>query len=941
MEGKLRKITTKPTKELKILSGGKKFIANLKAFAIFFAALLIIDMVLFVVVGGSVDRNYAYIVLSDMFLAGILQFLYIRFDKKGLYAAEVIIALILIFTIVELMLYKTYGIFMPPGSAINNAKNVTEHYSDELVKVVANNMTFIIRFLIFYAAILLASNEYLIKKQEKKSFDSFTKEEKKIQYAILITSVVLFVISFLSIDSINDFTYNVQKNGVKAAFIRSFYKSSDNIKLSSINENEFTPTIKDDALEKYNAFNIDYKNLDVGSLDERCKNINEYVASRKPSKKNEYTGIFKGKNLILICAEAYSHYVINKELTPTLYRLTNNGFKFTDYYAPSWGGSTTSGEFAFLTGLIPSDAAESMKNTIGKNMCFTMPRVLKNENYSTCAYHNGIYKFYNRNMTHRENMGFDDYIACGNGLEEITGEWPSDEIMIEKTFESYRDKKPFCVYYMTISGHAFYNNSEDFKVTKSIKKVKEVYGDKYPEQVNNYICYQIYLEEALSKLVQSLEERNMLDDTVICMTTDHFPYGLNSEAFTDGVDYIPYLYENFEMDEFDQDKSMPILWCGSLENEHKDLVKTIDTPTSSIDLLPTLLNLFGARYDSRLIAGRDVFSDEEPFVVYNSGAFVTDKGRFSKLTNRFKSYDGTNVEKEYIEEYKEKARNLILFSQYVVTNNYYDYIFTNNNISEEYRNSVGTVNMDVQVKLEKKDYEHFVEYFKKCNEEYISKRAALKEERENRDKQDKVVYLTFDDGPNNYYDKILKALSKNNIKATFFVVGTAKEKELKKIKEEGHTIGLHSASHNYSYIYRSEKDYLWDLYELQDFVYQVTGEYSHYIRFPGGSKNRVSDEVNSGIMDKLRPLVEDLGFEYYDWHVATGDSSERATREHILSSVERGLQNDYDELIILMHDLHSVTVESIDDVVKLCKGYGYRFDKITDMTIPFHSIGVN
>ncbi|MBR0039560.1 MAG: polysaccharide deacetylase family protein [Lachnospiraceae bacterium] len=168
-----------------------------------------------------------------------------------------------------------------------------------------------------------------------------------------------------------------------------------------------------------------------------------------------------------------------------------------------------------------------------------------------------------------------------------------------------------------------------------------------------------------------------------------------------------------------------------------------------------------------------------------------------------------------------------------------------------------------------------------------------------------------------------------------------KEKELKKIKEEGHTIGLHSASHNYAYIYRSENDFLWDLYELQDFVYQVTGEYSHYIRFPGGSKNKVSDEVNYGIMDKLRPLVEDLGFEYYDWHVATGDSSEFATKEHILSSVERGLINDYDELIILMHDLHPITVDVIDDLVKLCKEHGYRFDKITDETIPFHAVGVS
>ena len=941
MEGRSRKKIEEPAKEFTLLKGIKVYMANFKAFAIFFAVLMITDIVLFIVAGGNVERNYLFLVLSNILLAGILQFLFIRFGKKGLYVVEIILAVVMLFTIMELLLYKTYGIFMPIGSAINNAQHVTENYSNELLEVVANNMTFIIRFVIFYAAFLVTSNEYLIKNQEIKVFDDLPFKERKINYAVFIMSIVFLLISFLFIDSSNDFTYNVQKNGVKAAFVKSFSKSGDSIKFTSTNVAE--TIAKDDILEKYNAFDIDYKNLDVGNLDERCKNVNEYVASRTPSNKNEYTGIFKGKNLILICAEAYSHYVINEELTPTLYRLTNNGFRFTDYYVPSWGGSTTSGEFAFLTGLIPSDAAESMKNTIGKNMCFTMPRVLKSEGYNTSAYHNGNYKYYDRNMTHRENIGFDEFIANGNGLEDIAGNWSTDEAMIGKTFDTYYDKKPFCVYYMTLSGHAFYNNSEDFRVTKSIKKVKEVYGDKYPEQVNNYICYQIYLEDALTKLIKCLEEHSMIDDTVICMTTDHFPYGLNSEAFTNGVDYLPYLYEKIDMDEFDLDKSMPILWCGSLENEHKNLVKSIDAPTSSIDLLPTLLNLFGAKYDSRLIAGRDVFSDEEPFVVYNSGSFITSKGRYSKLANKFVSSDGANVEKEYIDEYKEKARNLILFSAYVVANNYYEYIFSNNNTNVEYKNIIGKVDMDVPVKLEKKDYQHFVDYFKKCNENYTKKKVTLKRNRESVDdvKRDKVVYLTFDDGPNNYCDKILEALSRNNIKATFFVVGTLKEKELKNIKEEGHTIGLHSASHNYAYIYRSENDFLWDLHELQDFVYQATGEYSHYIRFPGGSKNKISDEVNYGIMDKLRPLVEDMGFEYYDWHVATGDSSEFATKDHILASVERGLVNDYDELIILMHDLHPITVDAIDDLIKLCKEYGYRFDKISDETIPFHAVGVS
>lgn len=912
------------------------FIANAKSFAIFFVVLMVIDVVLFIVAGGNVDRNYFYIVASNLALSGILQFFYIRFGKKGLYAVEVIVAMILLLTITEIILYQTYGVFMPLVSAINNAENVTANYADELVRVIAKNVTFIIRFLLFYAAFLLASNEYLIKKQEIKLFDEQDKDVKNINIGILIASIIVFILLFLTLEKTNDFSYNVQKNGLKSAIIKSFHKTNDSIKIAATTAS--TTKNNKEFLATYNVLDIDYENLDESNVDERCKNINKYVASRVPSKKNEYTGIFKGKNLILICAEAYSHHVINEKLTPTLYRLTNNGFKFTDFYVPSWGGSTTSGEFAFLSGLIPYDAAESMKNTMGKNMCFTMPSVLKREGYNTGAYHNGNYKYYDRHLTHRENIGFDYYIANGNGMEDIAGPWAPDEDMIEKTFESYHDKTPFCMYYMTLSGHAFYNDNTNFKVTKNIEKVKEVYGDKYPDQVNNYICYQLYLEDALKALVDTLEKYDLLDDTVICITSDHFPYGLNSASFTEGIDYIQYLYEKMDFDEFDIDKNMPILWCGSLEKEHKSLVKTIDEPTSTIDLLPTLLNLFGAEFDSRLLAGRDVFSDAEALVAYNNGSFITKHGKFSKFANKFIPNEGSTLSKNDIEIYKEVTKNLILFSAYVIEDNYYDYIFTNSKIPDDIKKSITTINIDVPVDIKKKDYQHFVEYFKKCNEKYLDNKLNRSDANT---KKEKTVYLTFDDGPNNYSDEILDKLKKNNVKATFFVVGTNKAKELKKIKDAGHTIGLHSASHNYSYIYRSEEDYLWDLYELQNFVYQVTGKYSHYLRFPGGSKNKVSDEINYNIMGKLRSLVEELGFEYYDWHVATGDSSSEITKERILSNVERGLINNYDELIILMHDLHPVTVDAIDDVIDICKKHGYKFDKITDDTIPFHAIGVN
>ena len=924
------------------------FIANVKAFAIFFIALMIMDIVLVIATKTNMDVNYVTIIMTNLAVAGVLQFIFILFGKKGLLIIDIIVLLALVFTIVEILLYNTYGLFMPLKSIISRSQNVTENYNEELLEVVGTNVTFIIRFVIFYAAFIVASDEYLIRKKEIVLLKNKNRIEKIINIALLTISILVFTINFIVADKSNDFSYNVKKHGTKIALTKNFFKTSDKIKLEtslitvndelSEGKDENKEDEEDNYLNNYNVLDIDFTKLDESNLDERGKNVNEYVSRRKPSNKNKFTGIFKGKNLILICAEAYSHYILDENLTPTLYRLTNNGFKFTDFYVPSWGGSTISGEFAFLNGIIPNDAANCMEKTIGKNMCFTMPRVLKREGYNTGAYHNGNYKYYDRNLTHRENIGFDYYIATGNGLEDITGAWPIDEAMIETTFESYHSSEPFCMYYMTLSGHAFYNADDNSKVVKNIKKVKEVYGDKYPNQVNNYICYQLYLEDALKKLMESLEKYNLIDNTVICMVSDHYPYGLNSASFTNGVDYIPYLYGKTDLDQFDLDKNMPIIWSSSLEKEYSESEKLVDSPSSTIDILPTLLNLFGASYDSRLIAGRDVFSDIEPFVVYNSGAYITKDGKFSKYTNKFITNDGSKASREYVDEYNEKARNLILFSAYIVEDNYYNYIFTNKNVPNEIKKDMISFNIDIPVPLDKKDYNHFVEYFKKCNEDYI----VRKSEKENKAKNDKkIVYLTFDDGPNKYNDKILEILNKHNIKATFFVAGTNKEKGLKKIKDEGHSIGLHSASHNYSYIYKNAENYLRDLYDIQNYVYQVTGEYIHYLRFPGGSKNKVSDEINLGIMDELRDIVEDIGFEYYDWHVATGDSSKDVSKDYVLANVRRGLSNEYDELIILMHDLHQVTVEVLEDVIELCKESGYSFDKINDDTEPFHAIGVS
>lgn len=673
-----------------------KYIANIKSFAIYFLVLTIIDIILFAITNyGAMDisKNYLHIIFVNVALAGILQFLCVRFDRRGVFISNIVVAILVLLTIVEIVIFQTFDAFMPPFSLMKNTTNVATTFTADLMKIVGSNVVFIIILIDFYSFFVSFSKKILLKKRSRKSFASKDLIYKRVNVGILLFSVFLLVLSFFLSDRTNNFTLNLHKNGLKTALFADIFKKDDTIKVvkeeNLVEEVAIEEDEKTRYLKEYNVLDIDFENLDTSEVSNRFKDINAYVANRRASKKNSYTGLFKGKNLILICAEAFSSCIIDESLTPTLYRLTNNGFKFTDYYVPSWGGSTISGEYAFLNGIIPEYGTESLKDVIGKNMCFTLPRALKREGYNTGAFHNGSAKFYDRNLSHGKNLGFDYYLANGSDPDNIVGGWVDDIGLFSNTIDYYHDKKPFCMYYMTLSGHAFYNDNNNEKVTKYIKRVKEAFGDKYPDQINNYYCYQLFLEDALKALLEKLEEYKLMDDTVICMNSDHYPYGLYNNAFTDNLDYLPLLYDNLQMDPFDRDKNMPIIWCKKLEDNNFDLSKTIDLPASSLDLVPTLLNLFGLEFDSRLIVGRDVFSDIEAIVPYNNGGYITREGRkYSSFSFTFHTYSGDKVDESYVDHLDETVKNLNTFSKFIVDNDYYNYIFTNKNVSDELKNKM-------------------------------------------------------------------------------------------------------------------------------------------------------------------------------------------------------------------------------------------------------------
>lgn len=205
----------------------------------------------------------------------------------------------------------------------------------------------------------------------------------------------------------------------------------------------------------------------------------------------------------------------------------------------------------------------------------------------------------------------------------------------------------------------------------------------------------------------------------------------------------------------------------------------------------------------------------------------------------------------------------------------------------------------------------------------------------------KVVYLTFDDGPGPYTQELLDVLDRYNVKATFFVTN-GKPDYQNLIAEEasrGHTVAIHSASHDYSRIYQSVDAYFDDLNEMNNIIFTQTGKYADIIRFPGGSSNTVSRSYCEGIMSQLVCAVEAKGFRYCDWNVSSGDAGSANTASQVICNVINGIKGR-NISIVLQHDIKKFSVDAVEEIIQWGLSEGYTFLPITSTT-PMSHHGIN
>ncbi len=430
-----------------------------------------------------------------------------------------------------------------------------------------------------------------------------------------------------------------------------------------------------------NVMDVDLEAVAESTSNKDIQWLARYFNSKTPTNKNQYTGMFKGYNVIFLTLEGFSGYAIDPELTPTLYKLVNEGFVFKNFYTALHYTSTSGGECQNLLGLYPKDGnPSSMKRTgvLGTNCYFSLAQQLGRLGYTNLGYH-GNTDMYGRYASHT-NLGY-TWKQYQTGLQlEMNSDgsnylWPQrDKYVIDASVDDYiNSDTPFNIYYLTISGHMPYSNN---RVANQYRDLVD--GLPYSDTTKNYVATVIEVDRALEELLTKLEEAGQLDKTLIVASPDHVPYfnvdtleELSGETFGSSEDLENLKESSINVDVY---KNTLFIWSASMEEP-----VYVDKVCCQVDILPTVSNLLGLEYDSRMLSGSDILSDSEGQVIFHSRSWLTDKGYYNRYTQEFTPAAGVTMTAEeqesYVDSMKKQVTNKLSCTEIIIENDFYDYVF--------------------------------------------------------------------------------------------------------------------------------------------------------------------------------------------------------------------------------------------------------------------------
>lgn len=390
--------------------------------------------------------------------------------------------------------------------------------------------------------------------------------------------------------------------------------------------------------------------------------LNNYFISQKITDKNEYTGLFKGKNVIFIMMESVGDEMINPDLFPNFYKMYSEGWHWENNFSPRNACATGNNEMSGMLSLYTINN-NCTANYYRNNQYFeSIFGIYNDAGYRTTSMHDYTEAYYYRSTIHR-NMGSGKYYGVRDlGIPYQTEyvNWASDDDFMNKAVDiltNTDDTRPFMTWLTTVSGHQPYSSSSILG-DKYLNDFKDL---KYSTENKRYLSKIKVTDDGLGTLMRKLEEKGILENTVIVMYGDHYPYGLRKSAVKQMIDR--------NLDDYEIERVPFVIYTPGIE------AKTFSEYTSYINILPTLANLFDLNYDPRLYMGTDLLSsDYESRVVFADGSWKNEKAYYNAANGRIKNYVDNAYTGEEVKAINEKVSYQMKMSSLAIRNNYFKYL---------------------------------------------------------------------------------------------------------------------------------------------------------------------------------------------------------------------------------------------------------------------------
>lgn len=412
------------------------------------------------------------------------------------------------------------------------------------------------------------------------------------------------------------------------------------------------------------------REIDDTILDEIIKNeknttlnnINNYIKNKDITDYNSHTGMFEGKNVIVIMMESTNDIIINKDLYPNFYKLYSEGISFKNNYSPRNSCATGNNEFSGMTGLYTIQN-NCTANIFSNNTYFTsIFNIFKNAGYRATSMHDYTEQYYVRNIIHK-NLGSEAYYNANDLNIKYYNEyknWASDEDFMNAAMDitlNDTSDKPFMLWLTTVSGHQPYKVSS----VEGDKYLSITEGTDYSMEVRRYMSKLKTFDNGLGILLDKLKASGKLDDTVIVMYGDHYPYGLKNKDISSVLTY--------DLDDYEVERVPMVIYNSTIKSE------VVEKYSSYINLTPTLANLFNLDYDPRYYMGTDVFSDDYlNMVAFADGSWKNADVYYNASSGSIKYYTSNEYTTDELIRINNIVTNRMQISESIIRNNYFNYL---------------------------------------------------------------------------------------------------------------------------------------------------------------------------------------------------------------------------------------------------------------------------